>query len=212
MEQPAIPNNEEERLKSLYSLNILDTPAEERFDRIARIAKKLLNVKVVQISLVDRNRQWFKSAIGLNVKETPRDISFCGHAIHEQKMFVVNNAQEDKRFSDNPLVTSDPHISFYAGMPLLGPNEQKVGTFCAIDDKPRDMTDDEIQILTDLSKWVELELNSEKLSNALEALKKKLEEVERLNKAMVGRELKMIELKAEIKNLKEKISGKNEDQ
>lgn len=205
MQKAPIPESEAERLKSLQSLNILDTPQEERFDRITRIAKKLLNVEIVLVSLVDKERQWFKSRVGLDVSETGRDISFCGHAIVTDHICVVADATKDKRFHDNPLVKQDPNIRLYASKPLKGPGHQNVGTLCAIDSQPRELTAEEKQILEDLSKWVELELNSEKLSHALETLNEKYDEVQRLNKVMVDREMKMIELKDEIKRLKIKL-------
>jgi len=105
MKKPDIPLNEEHRLKTLRSLNILDTASEERFDRLTRMAKRLFNVPIATISLVDEDRQWFKSCIGLTVKETPRDISFCGHAILDDEVFIISDTLQDERFVDNPLVT-----------------------------------------------------------------------------------------------------------
>ncbi len=207
MQAPLVPDDEIDRQSSLDSLNILDTDSEERFDRITRIAKKLLDVDIVLISLVDRERQWFKSKVGITVDETPREYSFCGHAILSDNMFFVGDASKDKRFSDNPLVAGDPHIRMYAAKPLKGPGQHNVGTLCAIDSAPREFTPEEIEVLEDLGHWAQLELNSEKLSHALTELNQRYDEVQRLNKVMVDREMKMIELKAQITELKSKLAG-----
>ncbi len=114
--------NEEERIKSLHSLNILDTPPDEKFDRITRTAQIILDVPIALISLVDVNRQWFKSCTGLSATETPRSVSFCSHAILNEDVFVIEDAKKDSRFSDNSLVTGNPFIRFYAGKPIRGPD------------------------------------------------------------------------------------------
>ena len=121
MQTPATPDNEHLRLDALRRITILDTSAEERFDRITRMARNMFDVPISLVSLVDKDRQWFKSCCGLPVLETPRDISFCGHAILGDGLFVVEDATRDLRFADNPLVTGDPHIRFYAGAPLSAP-------------------------------------------------------------------------------------------
>lgn len=118
--EPAFPLDEANRLATLRGLNILDTPPEERFDRLTRLAQQLINVPIAVVSLVDSNRQWFKSCQGLDASETPRNISFCGHAILDNELFVIPDALLDTRFSDNPLVTGAPNIRFYAGQPLKG--------------------------------------------------------------------------------------------
>ena len=115
MDKPPIPYDEQSRLAALKSLGILDTPAEERFDRFTRLAQKLFNAPIAAISLVDDKRQWFKSMQGLEVEETERDIAFCAHAITDDEIFTVDDASTDPRFADNPLVTGDPNIRFYAG-------------------------------------------------------------------------------------------------
>ncbi|MES9993307.1 MAG: sensor domain-containing diguanylate cyclase [Candidatus Thiodiazotropha sp.] len=158
MQKPDKPRNERSRLESLQSINVLDTPAEERFDRLARMAKRLFGVPIALVSLVDENRQWFKSCIGLNARETPRDISFCGHAILGDKVFVIPNAVEDERFADNPLVVDNPKIRFYAGCPLRSPDGHKLGTLCIIDREPRDFSSDDLEVLVDLAAMVEHEL------------------------------------------------------
>lgn len=155
---PATPGNERGRLAALRALNILDTAPEERFDRLTRLARRLFDVPIALVSLIDANRQWFKSCVGLPVRETSRDISFCGHAILGDDIFTISDALNDARFQDNPLVTEDPHIRFYAGCPLRGPNSSMVGTLCLIDDKPRELSDDERSLLHDLAHMAEQEL------------------------------------------------------
>lgn len=158
MKAPMIPSDEAVRLETLQALNVLDTPFEERFDRITHLATKLFDVPIALVSLVDENRQWFKSCQGLNAAETDRDISFCGHAILNPSPLIIEDALADDRFSDNPLVTNDPHIRFYAGQPLSHPNGQRIGTLCLIDRKPRALNDQQQQVLRELGHWVELEL------------------------------------------------------
>lgn len=148
---PAPTKNEECRLASLKSLRILDTVPEERFDRVTRLAKKLFSVPIALVSLVDEKRQWFKSSIGIDVKETPREISFCGHTIHSNHTLVVEDAVQDKRFSDNPLVISAPNIRFYAGHPITAPSGENIGTLCIIDTKPRTLSADDLAALNDLA-------------------------------------------------------------
>jgi len=158
MQEPNIPADENERLQVLRSLDILDTPAEERFDRLTRIANRLFGVPIALVSLVDENRQWFKSSVGLDASETPRNISFCGHAILGDEIFVVNDAVSDKRFADNPLVLNNPNIRFYAGCPLKSLNGSKLGTMCLIDREPKGFSKNDRSILQDLASMVEREI------------------------------------------------------
>ncbi len=162
-----LPPNEEQRLDALRGLNILDTPPEERFDRITRLAQRLFEVPITLISLVDAHRQWFKSSQGLSASETPREISFCTHAIKQSDPMVVPDAALDPRFADNPLVTGDPNIRFYAGYPLSAPDGSRVGTLCLIDQKPRQLTEEELAILRDLGSLAEDEMNALHLQAAL---------------------------------------------
>ncbi|MDH4261438.1 MAG: sensor domain-containing diguanylate cyclase [Spirochaetia bacterium] len=164
MKTPDIPKDEKTRLHTLVSLNILDTPQEERFDRITRMAKHLFKVPIALVSLIDENRQWFKSCIGLSVLETPRDISFCGHAILGNSVFMIPDATKDERFSDNPLVLNDPFIRFYAGCPLSAPNGSKLGTLCLIDREARHLSEEDIVALQDLASMVEQELAAVELA------------------------------------------------
>ena len=158
MIEPDKPVDELLRLETLRSLKLLDTDPEERFDRVTRLAKRLFNCEIALVSLVDVDRQWFKSCQGLEARETGRDISFCGHAILDDEVLVVNDAHIDERFSDNPLVTSDPNIRFYAGCPVSAPNGQNIGTLCVIDSQKRAFDDEDVALLRELAKTIEEEL------------------------------------------------------
>ena len=164
MQKPATPDNEQARLKALRSLEILDTHSEERFDRVTRIAMRMFDVPVALISLVDENRQWFKSCMGISMKETSRDISICGHAILGDETLVITDTLADARFSDNPLVTGEPYIRFYAGRPLRAMQGFKIGTLCLIDHQPRILTSKDVQDLNDLALMVESELTAIELA------------------------------------------------
>jgi len=158
MQSPQKPTNEPVRLDTLRTLNILDTSPEERFDRLTRLAKRLFGVPIALVSLVDEDRQWFKSCQGLDASETSRDISFCGHAILGEDIFLIPDAAIDERFHDNPLVTDAPYIRFYAGCPLKVVNGSKVGTLCIIDREPREFSADDMALLRDLARMAEQEL------------------------------------------------------
>jgi GAF domain-containing protein len=132
-----IPADDEDRLRALRELLILDTPPEERFDRIVAFAASEFDVPIALISLIDRERQWFKARVGLDVCETAREISFCGHAILQPELFEVLDATRDPRFADNPLVVGAPFIRFYIGAPLVLPTGEAIGTLCLIDTQPR---------------------------------------------------------------------------
>ena len=142
-----LPADEDERLSALRALLLLDTPPEERFDRLARFVAEQLDVPIALLTLVDGQRQWFKARVGIDATETPRDISFCGHAIMKNDLFIVEDASRDPRFSDNPLVTGEPHIRFYAGAPLSAPGGHRIGTLCVIDTVPRTLGPVKLSIL-----------------------------------------------------------------
>ena len=154
MKEAGFADNEARRLMTLHGLGILDTPREDRFDRYTRIAAQTFGTPMALISLVDQDRQWFKSTVGLDVDETPRDISFCAHAILGDAVFEVRNARRDPRFRDNPLVLESPNIRFYAGAPLKASNGDKLGTLCVIDSEPRQLSSDEMTRLGDLADMV----------------------------------------------------------
>ena len=136
MKIPPLPIDESERLLALHRLGVLDTAASESIDRITHLAARMLQVPIMLVSLVDANRQWFKSCVGLAAKETSRDISFCGHVVFERTPLVIADATLDPRFADNPLVTGVPHIRAYMGIPLFTLELHPVGTLCAIDHSP----------------------------------------------------------------------------
>jgi GAF domain-containing protein len=159
MQAASLPANEAERLAALYALLILDTPPDQRFDKIVEFAASEFEVPIALLTLVDRERQWFKARVGLAVCETGRDISFCGHAILAQDIMVVPDALEDPRFADNPLVTGEPGIRFYAGAPLTLPSGAALGTLCLIDRRPRTLDAMELGILSTLRDLAVLELS-----------------------------------------------------
>lgn len=157
MKKPLEPADEHRRLAALQELDIIYSPAEERFDRITRVAQRLFDVPIALISLVDQDIQWFKSCQGLATSETKKEISFCGHAILREEALVVEDALEDPVFSDNPLVMGSPGIRFYAGQPIRFLN-QNLGTLCIIDNKPRTLTRVDLDSLHSMAAWVETEL------------------------------------------------------
>eukprot|EP00741_Cyanophora_paradoxa_P005070 tig00000851_g4912.t1 len=157
---PPVPDNEEERIKTLWAYNILDSGLDNNFSRIVQMAKGLFQVPIALVSLVDANRQWFKAVEGLGCFETGRDISFCGHAIlqKDSNALIINDATQDWRFANNPLVTGDPFIRFYAGAPLRAANGTNLGTLCIIDRRPRELAPVEVARLKDLAAVVVREI------------------------------------------------------
>jgi GAF domain-containing protein len=162
-----ISANEADRLRVLYQYEILDTISEQAFDELTELASNVCETPIALISLVDEHRQWFKAAVGVNVRETSRDISFCAHAILGTKIFVVPDAARDERFADNPLVTGDPRIRFYAGAPLMAPEGVALGSLCVIDHAPRALTPKQERALEILSRQIVTQLQ---LRRALENL------------------------------------------
>jgi diguanylate cyclase (GGDEF)-like protein len=158
VKKPARPEDEAERLSELHSLDILDSGVEERFDRITRLAQRLFNVPIALVTLVDDDRQWFKSRRGVDVTETPRDVSFCGHAILGDDIMTVPDATLDDRFFDNPMVVGDPGVRFYAGCPITGPKGATLGTLCIIDRHARELSLNDEAALRDLAEMVEHEI------------------------------------------------------
>lgn len=150
MEAP-LPSNEAARLAALYATGLLDTDPEERFDRITRLAQRVFDVPIALVSLVDADRQWFKSRQGLDLTETPRAVSFCSHAILGDETMVVEDARREERFADHPLVTAEPGIRFFAGSPVLSPDGHKLGNLCIVDYRPRRLTPVQLEILADLA-------------------------------------------------------------
>ncbi len=139
--EPDIPTNESERLAELKSLNLQDDATYTRFDQYTALISEIFEFPVVLVTLIDRHRQWFKSAVGWEIRECPRAVSFCGHTINQQGVMVVPDALEDPRFAGNPLVTNEPYIRFYAGTPVHGPTGKPLGSLCVIDHVPRKFGD-----------------------------------------------------------------------
>jgi diguanylate cyclase (GGDEF)-like protein len=164
MIKPEVPKNEVERLYAIRTLKILDSSHEERFDRITRMAKRMFNVSISLVSIIDEDRQWFKSTQGLELLETPRDISFCAHAINQDNLFIVPDALKDKRFFDNPLVTGGPKIRFYAGCPLKIRQGINIGALCLFDAEPKCFNEEDQQLLKDLGAIIEQEIKSIELA------------------------------------------------
>ncbi len=182
MKKPEIPKNEEARLKELESYSILDTLSEEDYDDITSLASEICGTPISLISLVDENRQWFKSHHGLASSETPRDYSFCAHAINApDDVLIIEDSTKDPRFEDNPLVTDEPYVIFYAGVPLVTNKGYPLGTLCVIDNKPNVISDSQVRSLRVLAKQVikllELRKNEQLLEAALRNLQEQNEEL-----------------------------------
>jgi GAF domain-containing protein len=155
-----IPKDEPERVAELHNYEILDTLPEDIFDNITILASHICETPIAMVTLVDSDRQWFKSKVGISAAETSRDIAFCAHAIMEDDLFVVPDAAADKRFARNPLVLSHPKIRFYAGAPLITPHQHALGTLCVIDRVPRQLTKDQLEALRALSRAVMAQLET----------------------------------------------------
>lgn len=160
MIKPSMPANEKERLALLHEMLLLDTPPERRLDRIVEFASSEFAVPICLISLVDSERQWFKARVGIEACETPRDVSFCAHALGSDKILLVPDASLDERFHDNPLVSGPPHIRFYAGAPLNCRDGLVIGTLCLIDTRPRTLDPVELAILESLRDLALIELTT----------------------------------------------------
>lgn len=177
---PEKPHNESERLKALRSYEVLDTLSEKEYDQLTAIASQICGCKMSLISLIDEDRQWFKARVGLDASETAREFAFCAHAIHEpRKTLVVPDARLDNRFHDNPLVTGDPHLAFYAGVPLVNEDGLSLGTLCVLDSEPKTLTESQLNALKALADQVMALLELRRSKFALEKTLGNLEEKNR---------------------------------
>lgn len=170
MQPAAFPDNEIERIRKLEELKILDTLEEQAYDDLTLLAAQICDTPIALVSLVDRDRQWFKSHHGLDARETPRDIAFCSHAILSDDIFVIDDASKDERFHDNPLATDKPNVIFYAGVPLVMNDKLRLGTLCVIDNKPRSISEDQKTALKALARQVVSQLELRLRVRELETL------------------------------------------
>lgn len=167
---PPVPENEADRLRTLRLYQILDTATEKTLDDLTGLAATICETSISLISLVDKNRQWFKSRVGLNVTETPRDVAFCAHSIMGDDILIVEDATKDERFAQNPLVTAEPYIRFYAGAPLVVAKGISLGTLCVIDREPRQLTAYQINALKILRQAVVAQIELRRMQKELLAL------------------------------------------
>lgn len=178
MKAAPLPDNEVDRIKALKEYKLLDTLPEEVYDDITRIATEITGTPIALLSLIDSDRQWFKSRQGMGVSETPREYSFCAHAILDpDEMFIIEDARYDERFHDNPLTTGDPHVVFYAGIPVLDSAGHAFGTLCVIDSRPRTLPDNKIMALKALAKLVNVHFELRKTRHDLEQIHNTLNEM-----------------------------------
>lgn len=192
-----LPPAEKKRLKVLWQYEVLDTVPEEVFDDLTELAARICEAPIALISLIDENRQWFKSKVGISVSETSRDTSFCAHAIQQEGLFIIPDATCDKRFARNPLVTSDPKIRFYAGAPLITPDGHALGTLCVIDKVPRELRAEQRQALRVLARHV---------MNQLE-VRRHARELATANKARANASDELAAARAEITKLKRELAA-----
>lgn len=186
MQPPAIPDNEIERLQALIESGLLDNDIDTDFDRFTRLAQALFGCKISLLSLVDEKRQWFKSRLGIAATETPRDVSFCAHAVFNDQLLYIPDASADQRFADNPLVTGDPAIRLYAGVPLHSVDGLPLGTLCIIDDIPRELNALQLTLLQDLASLAETEIARSTLTRQAEQLQRDKKLVEQHRQRLAG--------------------------
>jgi PAS domain S-box-containing protein len=187
MMKAPLPENERHRIESLLQYRILDTPSEAAFDDLTRLASYICGTPIALISLVDRDRQWFKSKVGLDAIQTPRDLAFCAHAILQPEVFVVPDATNDERFATNPLVTSDPHVQFYAGVPLTNAEGYALGTLCVIDRVPRNLSPEQIEALRMLGRQVIKQLEMRRTLASLVLASDKRKQAQKVRKQFLTR-------------------------
>lgn len=182
-----IPDNEDERLASLREYRILDTEPEQAFDDLTQLAAHICGTPVALVSLIDADRQWFKSRRGIDQTETPRAVSFCAHAILGNDLFVVEDALEDPRFQENPFVTGEPRVRFYAGAPFVSRSGHALGTLCVVDRKPHTLSVEQMQALQALGREVERQLELRRNLIELEAALAQRDTLERQREELIAR-------------------------
>ncbi|MDH4466891.1 MAG: histidine kinase dimerization/phospho-acceptor domain-containing protein [Bacteriovoracaceae bacterium] len=203
MIKPSIPKNEMERLAALVDYCVLDTSPELPYDDLTLLASTICETPISLVSLIDQDRQWFKSRHGLDASETPRDVSFCGHAINGNDIFVVNDSLKDHRFFDNPLVTDQPTVRFYAGVPLVTPSGFPIGTLCVIDSKPKVLTEEQVKSLKALARQV---IGQLELGKTNKVLKENFVELQKYSK-MISEHQQLLIQNAKMASLGEMAAG-----
>lgn len=192
-----LPKNEKKRLEVLWQYDVLDTIPEQVFTDLADLAASICEAPIAMITLVDEKRQWFKAKHGVTISETSRDVSFCAHAILQHEPFIVPDATKDDRFADNPLVTSEPKIRFYAGAPLCTPDGYALGTLCVIDKVPRNLRPDQKRALEILSRHIMTQLE----------LRRHSQELARSNAERDGIRADLLKVQAELAQVKHALRG-----
>ena len=174
------PENEQERVELLRKLDILDSLAESSYDFIVGVASRLFDSPVAFISFLDENRQWFKATVGLEVKETPREVAFCNYTILNENILVVEDMQQDDRFKNNPFVKDDPSFRFYAGFPITLGDDLRIGTVCVLDNKPRTFSENDKMLLKELAEHVTDLIKIRKISDELREKNREVQELQKL--------------------------------
>ena len=192
MKPAPIPANESARLSALASYKLLDTPPEEEYDEITRITEEISGTPIVTLSLLDKNREWIKSKQGTEAEELPRELSFCAHAILEPRMMVVSDAHYDERFHDNPFTIGEPHVRFYAGVPIINEQGYPLGVLAAIDTRPRELSELQLMSLEAIAKLAVTHFELRKLNMQLETGKHSQQETQKELKAMLHEISKML--------------------
>lgn len=204
------PKNEKQRLKVLWQYDVLDTVPEEIFDELADLAAHICEAPIALISLIDEDRQWFKSKIGVTIGETSRDISFCAHAILNNELLIIPDATRDERFKKNPFVTSAPKIRFYAGAPLITPDGHALGTLCVMDSVPRTLRSEQQQALSVLARHVvtqlELRRHARELAAAREHTRQTQTELSRAKAEIARLRQEIVRYKAHTRPAKARLT------